>query len=79
MELDDVEERSKIAVQHATFEFMSLHSQHFDERHSKLARNAACSLPPDAGLKNGKVCARECACECACALAYVGLCVHEYW
>jgi len=55
MELDDVEERSKIAVQHATFEFMSLHSQHFDERHSKLARNAACSLPPDAGLKNGKV------------------------
>eukprot|EP00802_Teleaulax_amphioxeia_P020720 Tamp_21017.p3 GENE.Tamp_21017~~Tamp_21017.p3 ORF type:complete len:106 (+),score=18.17 Tamp_21017:291-608(+) len=54
-ELDDVEARCKVAVRHSSFEFMSAHSSHFDERHSKIARNAACGLPADAGLKNGKV------------------------
>ena len=74
LELDDAEARCKTAVEHSTFEFMSKHSSHFDERHSKIARNAACGLSADAGLTNGKV--REgrsgagrlgvCVCVCVC-------------
>ena len=79
LELDDAEARCKTAVEHSTFEFMSKHSSHFDERHSKIARNAACGLSANAGLTNGKV--RDgrsgagrlgvCVCRCVCVCIYI--------
>ena len=59
LSLDDAEARCKLAVDHSSFAFMSAHGSHFDERHSKIARNAACGLPEDAGLRNSKVRAGE--------------------
>ena len=44
-----------VAVQHSTFEFMKAHESQFDEKLSKLARNEACGLPKDAGLRESKV------------------------
>jgi len=55
LDLDEPEERCRTAVAHSSFAFMSSHSAHFDERHSKIARNSACGLSADAGLGNGKV------------------------
>jgi len=42
-----------LACHNSTFKFMSEHSSHFDERLSKIARNSACGLPPDAGMAGG--------------------------
>ncbi|EGD72479.1 hypothetical protein PTSG_11596 [Salpingoeca rosetta] len=42
-------------VEHSSFEFMKAHEAQFDEHLSKLRRNAACGLPPDAGMRHGKI------------------------
>jgi hypothetical protein len=34
---------------------MKEHSSHFDEKLSKLARNEACGLPKEAGMRKGKI------------------------
>jgi hypothetical protein len=39
----------------STFEYMKQHDDKFDEKISKRTRNAACGLPPDAGLSSKKV------------------------
>lgn len=53
----DRDARVAVATRHATFSFMKEHASHFDEKLSKLARNAACGLRPEAGLQgtSGKV------------------------
>ena len=43
------------AVSRSTFEFMHTHKDQFDEKLSKIARNEACGLPADAGLKYSKI------------------------
>lgn len=37
------------------YQFMKQHSYHFDEKLSKLARNKACGLTPDAGMGKSKI------------------------
>lgn len=49
------EDRVRAAVQHSTFKFMKAHESHFDERLSKISRNEACGLAPDAGLAKSKI------------------------
>jgi Sulfotransferase domain len=39
----------------STFEYMKQYDDKFDEKISKRTRNAACGLPPDAGLSSKKV------------------------
>lgn len=53
--LQSPEDRLQKAVDHSTFEFMRAHDSQFDEHLGKLARNAACGLPPDAGLSGSKL------------------------
>lgn len=43
------------ATQQSTFQFMKEHESHFDEKLSKLARNEACGLPKDAGMRHSKL------------------------
>jgi len=49
------EEIIRGAVDRSSFEFMSKHKGHFDEKLSKLARNEACGLRPDAGMSATKL------------------------
>jgi Sulfotransferase domain len=51
----DSPERVAAAVQRSTFAFMKEHEDKFDEKLSKTMRNAACGLPPDAGLGKTKI------------------------
>jgi sulfotransferase family protein len=45
----------KKVTEMSTFEYMKQHDDKFDEKISKRTRNAACGLPPDAGLSSKKV------------------------
>ena len=45
----------EMATRMSTFDFMKEHEKHFDEHNWKSKRNAACGLPPEAGLKSSKV------------------------
>jgi hypothetical protein len=45
----------RIATEHSTFEFMSEHKSHFDERLCRIHRNGPCGLAPEAGEGGGKV------------------------
>mmetsp|Transcript_494 Transcript_494/g.1046 ORF Transcript_494/g.1046 Transcript_494/m.1046 type:complete len:314 (-) Transcript_494:257-1198(-) len=51
---NDSPEVRALAVEHSTFDYMSAHKQHFDERLAVTHRNGPCGLPPDAGTV-GKV------------------------
>lgn len=42
-------------VASSTYSFMKAHEDKFDEKLSKLARNEACGLPKDAGMKKSKI------------------------
>jgi hypothetical protein len=44
-----------VACERSTFEYMSAHRSQFDESPSRVARNAALGLPPEAGRGNSKV------------------------
>jgi hypothetical protein len=44
----------KKVTEMSTFEYMKHHDDKFDEKISKRTRNAACGLPPDAGLSSKK-------------------------
>lgn len=46
-------------VDRSSFDFMHKHKGQFDEKLSKLARNEACGLAPEAGLKYSKIRAGE--------------------
>mmetsp|Transcript_24113 Transcript_24113/g.66832 ORF Transcript_24113/g.66832 Transcript_24113/m.66832 type:complete len:337 (-) Transcript_24113:22-1032(-) len=48
-------QRVEIALSHSSYDFMKKHSGHFDEKISKIARNEACGLPKDAGMRSSKV------------------------
>ena len=51
----DLERCVKAALERSSLEWMQAHPTKFDEHISKRARNAACSLAPDAGAGGGKV------------------------
>jgi Sulfotransferase domain len=56
----DSPERISAAVRRSTFAFMKEHEGKFDEKLSKTTRNAACGLPPDAGLRKTKIGRHHC-------------------
>ena len=51
----DTPELIRLATEQSSFEFMKEHESQFDEKLSKLARNEACGLPKDAGMKRTKL------------------------
>lgn len=53
------EELINAVVEKSSFAFMHEHKGQFDEKLSKLARNEACGLAPDAGLQYSKIRAGE--------------------
>eukprot|EP00051_Salpingoeca_urceolata_P014480 m.184496 g.184496 ORF g.184496 m.184496 type:complete len:127 (-) comp18099_c0_seq3:44-424(-) len=59
MGLDTSAERLSVATKHASFAFMKEHQLQFNESLTKKARNAACNLPADAGLRPGQTKVRE--------------------
>ena len=44
----------QMVEERASLRFMQQHAQQFDEKLSKIARNAACGLPPTAGPSQPK-------------------------
>lgn len=52
---EDLQRRVDAAIEMSSLQWMQRHPTKFDEHITKIKRNAACGLPPDAGAGSGKV------------------------